>query len=147
MVKLKEISNMKKIIILSVLILLISGVSYGLYEFYKPHQSITDKSPAFKLDAKVLVADYDKDEKKANEKYLGKIVEVRGIVSEKIKDNKGNYNLTLQGEDLAGIGCEFDPNFKENVASIKEGQEITIKGICTGVLMDVVLVDCVIEEN
>lgn len=138
---------MKKIILLSLLAALITGISISFYLYNKPHQGISDKSPEFKLDAKVLVADFDKDEKKANEKYLGKVVQVQGFVSEKTKDNNGNYNLTLQGADLAGIGCEFDPNYTESVASIKEGQQVTIKGICTGVLMDVVLVDCIVEET
>ena len=87
------------------------------------------------------------DEKKANAKYLGKIVEVSGIISEKTKDRIGNYNITLQGPDLAGIGCEFENKVQDKLANLKEGQEVKIKGICTGVLMDVVLVDCVIENN
>ena len=113
------------------------------YLFNKPHQSIADETPAFSLDATTLVGEFDKDEKSANTKYLGKIIEVNGVVAEKLKDKNGNINVTLQGADLSGVGCEFEPNAQSSLASLKEGQEVKIKGICTGVLMDVVLVDCV----
>ena len=69
-----------------------------------------------------------------------------GVIAEKTKDKKGNYNLTLQGPDLAGIGCEFENKLQNKLATLKEGQTIKVKGICTGILMDVVLVDCVIEN-
>jgi hypothetical protein len=134
---------MKKIIGITALIMILSGVGYGYYLFNKPHQGIADKAPTFKMKAAELVAEYDKDEKAANAKYLGKVVEVRGIISEKVKDAKGTYNVTLQAEDLAGVGCQFDQTLVNDVKSLKEGQEVYIKGICTGVLMDVVLVDCV----
>ena len=64
-----------------------------------------------------------------------------------MKDQKGNYNVTLQGPDIAGIGCEFEPAAQNYVRQIKEGQKVTIKGVCTGVLMDVVMVDCCIVSD
>jgi hypothetical protein len=135
--------KMKRIIIISILGLMLLGGGYGYYLFNKPHQGIADVAPTFRLSATSLVEAYDKDENAANAKYLGKIVEVTGIISEKVKNEKGKYNITLQAADLAGVGCEFDPKSQEEVQNLKEGQEVQIKGICTGVLMDVVLVDCV----
>lgn len=138
---------MMKKIVLSTVLALSTGLGFAYYLYNKPHQGISNETPAFVLKAEALVSEYDLDEKKANAKYLGKIVEVSGIVSEKTKDRTGNYNVTLQGPDLAGIGCEFENKVQDKLASLKEGQEVKIKGICTGVLMDVVLVDCVIENN
>lgn len=135
--------SMKKMILILTAIALITGIGFGYYLYNKPHQSIADESPAFSIDVKTIVGDYETDEKKANDKYLGKIVEVRGLISEKTLDNKGNYNIILQGPDLSGVGCEFEPNAQTSLTKLKEGQEVVIKGICTGVLMDVVLVDCV----
>jgi hypothetical protein len=135
--------SMKKKILIATLIAVVSGVAFGIYLFNKPHQSILNDAPAFSLDAATLVGEYDKDEKSANAKYLGKIIEVKGVVAEKLKDKNGNINVTLQGADLSGVGCEFEPRAQSSLASLKEGQEVKIKGICTGVLMDVVLVDCV----
>ena len=138
---------MMKKIILSTVFALSTGLGFAYYLYTKPHQGISNETPAFVLKAETLVSEYDVDEKKANAKYLGKIVEVSGIISEKTKDRIGNYNITLQGPDLAGIGCEFENKVQDKLANLKEGQEVKIKGICTGVLMDVVLVDCVIENT
>ena len=135
--------TVKKKILIATVVSIMVAVAIVLFVVNKPHQSIADETPAFRLDAGTLVGDYDKDEKKANSKYLGKIVEVQGVIAEKLKDKNGNVNLTLQGPELSGVGCEFEPSAQKSVANLKEGQEVKIKGICTGVLMDVVLVDCV----
>lgn len=135
---------MKKKIIIVILVVFVSGVSYAYYLFNKKHVSVSEVKPAFTMDAHLLVSEYDSNEKTANSKYLGKVIEVQGVVAEKMKDQKGNYNVTLQGPDISGIGCEFEPAAQNYVMQIKEGQKVTIKGVCTGVLMDVVMVDCCI---
>ena len=135
---------MKKKIIILILVVFVSGVSYAYYLFNKKHVSVSEVKPAFTMDAHLLVSEYDSNEKTANSKYLGKVIEVQGVVAEKMKDQKGNYNVTLQGPDISGIGCEFEPAAQNYVMQIKEGQKVTIKGVCTGVLMDVVMVDCCI---
>ena len=137
---------MMKKIILSTFMALFTGLGFAYYLYNKPHQGISDEIPAYSLNAEALVSEYDLDEKKANAKYLGKVVEVLGIISEKSKDKKGDYNITLQGPDLAGIGCEFEKTIQNKLVNLKEGQKIKVKGICTGILMDVVLVDCVVEN-
>ncbi len=140
----RPLITMKKILLLTTAIAMITGVAFAYYLYHKPHQSVSNETPAFTLDATSLVSEYDSNEKKANTKYLGKIIEVKGVVSEKSKNSAGQYCITLQGPDLAGIGCEFEPQAQSNVLQIKEGQEVCIKGICSGVLMDVVMVDCTV---
>lgn len=141
-----SLTLMKKIFILAG-VLLLAGIAFGFYLYNKPHQGIGDETPAYDLKAEILINEYNTDEAKANEKYLGKVVAVSGVIAEKSKDKEGNISVTLQGRDLSGIGCQFEPDAQKNLAGLKEGQEIKIKGICTGVLMDVVLVDCVIEND
>ena len=138
---------MKKKIIILILVVFVSGVSYAYYLFNKKHESVSEVKPAFSMDAHMLVSEFDSNEKTANSKYLGKVIEVQGVVAEKMKDQKGNYNVTLQGPDISGIGCEFELAAQNYVMQIKEGQKVTIKGVCTGVLMDVVMVDCCIVPD
>jgi hypothetical protein len=145
--RIRNSSKVYKRLIYLFVVVLISGLGLGFYLYNKPHQGIANEIPVYRLSAVNLIRDYDAGEEKANSKYLGKVLEVKGIVAEKSKDEKGMINVTLQGPDLAGVGCQFDPKAQEELGSIKEGQEVVVKGICTGVLMDVVLVDCVIENN
>ncbi len=138
---------MKKKIILSLSIIIIAGVSYGIYLFNMPRQSVSKEAPDFQLESAAIVSEYEKDENSANQKFNGKVVEVTGIVAEKSKDEQGKLNVILQGEDIAGIGCVFEPAAQLKAATLAEGQEVKIKGICTGILMDVVMVDCVVVDN
>ena len=137
---------MKKIIILSIITLIALCAGYAYYLYQKPHTGIANEKPVFQLSSVALVGDYDKDEAAANTKYLGKVLEVTGVISEKIKDEKGKYIITLQAADLSGVGCVFDPTQLEDTKKLSEGEEVTIKGICTGVLMDVELVDCIVVK-
>jgi len=137
---------MKKLIII-VLIISASAVAYGFYLFNKPHQGVANKEAAFTLDSKKLFNEFDQDETGANKKYLGKIVSVYGKVTDKAVDSKGTFSLILEGGDMAGVGCQFDKSILKDVQNLKTGQVIKVKGKCTGMLMDVVLVDCVREDN
>jgi hypothetical protein len=138
---------MKKSLLIIALVSFTAAAAFGYYMFNKPHQSILSETPAFSSEASALVSEYEADENASNAKYLGKVIEVTGTVSDKSTDNQGVLNITLQGGDLAGIGCQFDKKNQADAIAMKSGDKVKVKGICTGILMDVVLVDCVISTN
>lgn len=135
---------MKRKILISVVIIILGGIATAAYFFNKPRESIMNAKPEVSLTAAKLVAEFEADESKSNKLYLGKVIEVTGIVDASNVDEKGIMNVTLRGGDLAGVGCQFENN--KNINKLTVGENVTIKGICTGILMDVVLVDCVIAE-
>ncbi len=137
---------MKKFIIIA-LIVFGSAVAYGFYLFNKPHQGIGNKEAAYTMESKQLFNEFDQNENAANKKYLGKIVCIYGKVADKAVDSKGAMSFILEGGEMAGVGCQFDKNSLKEIQDIKKGQVIRVKGVCTGMLMDVVLVDCVPEEG
>lgn len=136
---------MKKKIIIITLILIAGGLAGGAYLFNKPRQSVMDIEPAYRLSASTLVSEFEQDEAKSNEKYLGKVIEVTGIVDASNIDEKGILSITLRGGDLAGVGCQFENSKNSKSNKLTTGQSVIVKGICTGILIDVVLVDCVIN--
>ena len=138
---------MKKRILFTILAIIVVSAGYGFYLYHKPHASIAENKPVYQLESRALLGEYQADENTANKKYLGKIVEVQGIVSDQSVDDKGAYNLILQGDDLSGITCQFEKGSDYAKADLKKGQIVRVKGICTGMLMDVVLVDCVIPKE
>lgn len=138
---------MKKKIFLVLGLMILTGAAVGFYLFNKPHQSVSSATPDFKFVSAAIIGEFEKDETTANKKYLGKVVEVSGIIAEKTKDEQGKINVTIQGADIAGIGCVFEAAAQESASKLKEGEEVKIKGICTGILMDVVMVDCVVVED
>ena len=127
---------MKKKIIASILLLGIIGAGIGYYMYSKPLASINSMKTDHQISSTDLLEVFEDDETVANEKYLDKVIEVTGTVI-KAETLNGTTSIYLSTEnDLSNIICQLE---KED-DSIKKGQEVTIKGICTGYLMDVVLV-------
>ncbi|MFK8005643.1 MAG: hypothetical protein AB8H03_04700 [Saprospiraceae bacterium] len=127
-----------------ILLLAVIGGAFGFYMYNKPHQNMTKAVAEMQLSATQLFTDFEDDETQANTKYLDKIVEVSGVVKEISKDENGMTSITLEsGSDMFGVICQMDNLTEHGRTSFKEGEKIKMKGICTGVLMDVVLVRCV----
>ena len=51
---------------------------WGYYLYNKPHRSAGDASVAFTIGADSLFAQYQADEHGADQKYSGKVIEVKG---------------------------------------------------------------------
>ena len=67
-----------------------------------------------------------------------------GKIKEVATDENGMMSLTLEsGSEMFGVICQMDNLSKHQRTEFEEGEEVKLKGICTGVLMDVVLVRCV----
>ncbi|PWG05450.1 OB-fold protein [Polaribacter aquimarinus] len=134
----------KKKIIIAILVIGIVGalVAYKMYN--KPHVNVAKVSSDITLTANDIINDFSSDENKANTKYLEKIIEVTGVVSEvKIENGKGIISLKTN-HDFGSILCHLSDKETKKINTLKEEQVIKIKGICTGYLMDVILVKCVI---
>ncbi len=127
------------------LLLLPLALGIGTYQYFKPHQDLSSVSTDFKMKASELFTVYVEDEALANAKYLDKVIEVSGTIREFSTNKEGIRSVYLESGDLLfGISCELDPLTSAPKNKIKTGEAITIKGICTGMLTDVVLVRCVI---
>jgi hypothetical protein len=134
---------MKKILIYGLVLALIAA-SVGFYLYNKPHQNMNRAKSDLSLSATELFTDFENDEANANTKYLDKIVEVQGIVKEISTDETGTTSVTLEsGSDMFGVICQMDNLTDHKRTAFQKGEEVTLKGICTGVLMDVVLVRCI----
>lgn len=135
---------MKKILLFVVVLVAIGGAT-GYLMYNKPHKNMASAKAAFQMPANQLFEEFEADETAANTKYLDQVVEVRGKVLSVSRDDEGSVNITLDaGGMLGGVICQLDPLSEQEDGSLQEGDEILIKGICTGMLMDVVLVRCVI---
>ncbi|TSE04644.1 OB-fold protein [Aquimarina algiphila] len=136
----KKIKNIILAIILGITgIIIIVNIVYN-----KPHISVSEASPDITLVSQKLLNDFENNEFESNSKYLDKIIEVNGTISEiNVSENKGIITLSDEGS-MGGVICHLSPEEHTKIASLKKGQNIKIKGICTGYLMDVILVKCII---
>ena len=130
----------KKIILILSLLIFIGGfIVYKMYN--KPHVNVAEISSDVSLEAVKIVDDFSSDEIMANTTYLDKIVQVSGIINS-IKTENETVIVALAGNSFGDVLCYLSEESKTKVNTLKEGQRVTLKGICTGFLLDVVLVKC-----
>lgn len=114
----------------------------GLIIWNKPHRNVEDEA-GIHVTAIQLVKEYAVDEDLANQKYLDKVIAVSGLVYKISKNQEGEPTVSLQsGEILSCVYCTL----KKDVQSPSKGSPVVVKGICTGKLSDVVVIDAVIEN-
>jgi len=91
---------------------------------------------------------YESDEAKANQQYLGKAIEVTGAIDE-INNQQDTLVNVMVGESslMHKVSCLLDNRYIASIRNYRVGQQIIIRGICTGYLMDVEMNRCVIIEK
>ncbi len=125
---------MKKIII-AVVVLGLIGAGIGFYMYNKPVQSLEKKKPDVMVSAEQILADYETDEKTADGKYLGKVVEVSGKISEITTEGDINKIHFETSNPIALVICELEKG--HDSGGLNVGDQAKIKGLCSGYLSDV----------
>ncbi|MBR9921288.1 MAG: hypothetical protein GYB31_10655 [Bacteroidetes bacterium] len=135
-------SGKKKILVLALVGLVVAAVAgYAIYN--KPHQNMTKAKADHSLSSTELFAAFEADEQAANEKFLGKIVEVNGTIQE-VKLEEGVQKLILEGDGMMfGVICNLDELTDSHRDDFQVGEAVSLKCECTGLLMDVVMKRCV----
>jgi hypothetical protein len=136
----------KKIGIAVLILLLIAAfVTYNTYN--KPHVNVGETSSDIAITAAEILNDFTVDETSANAIYLEKIIEVAGVISDiKVERKKGIITLKTN-DDFGSVLGHLSDGATNNISTLKIGQTVILKGICTGYLMDVILVKCEIINN
>lgn len=110
-----------------------------------PQANTKNKKAEVSIMAKQLYKTYSEDEVKANKNYTGKVIEVVGTVLNISEDQQGATVIIMDsGDEMAGVMCTLQDKPKKLPAA---GDNITIKGQCNGLLMDVVLNKCIIVKS
>lgn len=128
----------------------VSAIALGIYayvEYNRKSPDLADTKPLENTTASVLIDAYSNEEDAANKKYLGKVIEVSGTVVEVL--NLQDTALTvLLGDtvNMSRVSCSFDKNHIAAAKKLVVGNNVSVKGICTGYLMDVELNRCLIVE-
>jgi hypothetical protein len=129
--------------LMPVLVIFMMMVTAGIMTYNKPHKSVANEKPEFVTNASLLFAEYNAQEERANEKYLDKVIMVSGEIKEVTNVADERVNITLEsGDEIFGVSCTFEKN-SEVAHSFNVGDEVNIKGVCAGMLMDVVMINCV----
>lgn len=115
---------------------------YGI--FYHETEMDMMKAPTeIQISSKNLVSSFLANENLANTRYVEKTIEVHGVVMD-ITFLNDRYTVFLQGGDEFCLMCDMQADQIEKVKRIRPGQEVLMKGICKGFLMDAILLNCVL---
>ncbi|MDE3212819.1 MAG: hypothetical protein KGM98_06260 [Bacteroidota bacterium] len=139
--------TLKKLMI-GTLLVAFAAAGYGFYLFNKKPADVRVMSASYTLSADSLVNVYNQDEKAADKKFLNQVIEIKGTVSKVVLDSATKQATVMlsTNDPLSGVTCSFYDNEASQLKNIKSGAEISVKGVCTGKLMDVVLNKCSIQH-
>ncbi|MCH7738029.1 MAG: hypothetical protein IH872_11590 [Chloroflexi bacterium] len=104
-------------------------------------KEIADKEPEFEVSAAQIVAEYDRNESAAGEKYEGKVIVVTGVISEIYR----GFLRTPYVELKAGVRCNFSDNEDPVMLTLTNGQTVSMKGRGDRLLFGVELRGCTVE--
>ena len=136
---------MKRIVLILAVVVAVS-VGIGVYMYFLPVKSLKNAKPAATLSATELLASFEDNEEAANALYLDQVLEVTGIIEGVTNDTDQPVQFTLDaGGLLGGVSCVMESGIAlDGNPEGFVGKTATIKGSCTGYLMEVILDRCVI---
>jgi hypothetical protein len=149
----------KYIIIAIVLIAILAGIFAAsvisstfrekvISTVFRSHKSLVKAKPDYIFEAADFYSAYEANEKQSDSLYIDRIIQVRGPVAEILQEEELKYTLILRDEmSFAGVNCSMDEEFRDKIADLSIGDTVIIKGVCAGMLMDVILTRCVIVSE
>lgn len=135
----------KKHVFIILAICILGAFFYAYKEYNRKPADLLSVKPIANIDATNLLTIYASDEQKANALYLGKPIDVTGVISEIQNQQDTLVNVMLgKADDMHRVSCLLDQQNLKQIRKYKQGNTITLRGICTGYLMDVELNRCVV---
>ncbi len=138
-----------KYIFIGIAVIMVIGIAIGLKMFFKPHADINKLKTDFTIEAFALITEFQQSETAATTKYSEKVLEISGKLVTKSKLENGTDLLILEDE-MQGISCQLDSIWAANnqplIQSLESGQQVKIKGLCKGYLMEIKVSPAVIMK-
>ena len=132
-----------KITLFIVLVIALITILTALIEFNKRHADTAKVRPDFVITATTLQKEFEDNETAASARYINKIIEVSGIIANTALSDSAHLNISLKtGSDISSVNCVF-PAIGD-LSKFKPGDEVILRGECSGFLMDVLLKNCAI---
>jgi hypothetical protein len=130
-----------KVALFFVTFIAIAAILAALYYYNLKATDMTKAKPDFIVTASALQKAFEDDEAKASVTYINKILEVTGkIASVKPGENSVVSISLITESDLSSVICTFPA--VSNPSVFRVGDEITLRGECSGFLNDVLLNNC-----
>jgi len=109
------------------------------YAMSANHIDTETSKPAYTVNAIDFIQEFTKNDSAANNKYNDKIIEINGIVTG--IERSADSTTTIQFADTTGsyVIFSFEKDQLDKVKNIKQGDELSIKGSCSGSIFSDIL--------
>jgi hypothetical protein len=116
--------------------------SYSIGEKYvmdETHEKTENVKADYKLSADALISEFLANDTAANKKYMEKMLEVEGKVS--AVDILPDSSATIRFADSTGSYAifSFEKTQLENMKQVQPGQQVSVKGVCSGSIYSEIL--------
>ena len=119
------------------------GGYYYVFVYSKTHHRNVQSEKGLSIQADSLAVAFQANEKNANALYLNKAVTVSGTIVSIDKNQEGKITLLLgRADSFSNVSITL---ISTTPISQKIGKTITVKGVCTGALSDVIVTEGVVE--
>lgn len=123
--------NAKKFIVIALLLFAI-GLTAIWYIFTVKFKDTSKEKSDFTITAIDLIKDFKKNDSLANIKYGEKVISVSGIITS-VEKSDSSVNVKMNEKDSTSyIIFAFQEQHLADAKSIKEGDNVIIKGSCSG---------------
>ncbi|MCX6333592.1 MAG: hypothetical protein NT092_04720 [Bacteroidia bacterium] len=134
-----------KIALWVVFFLALAGILAALYLFNKQHKDLQKTKPDIVISAIDLQKEFESDESGSTAKYVDRIIEVAGTIGSVKSGEENILSVTLKtGSDFSVVICTFPPG--TDPSKFIAGNDVSVRGECSGFLMDVLLNNCVVVK-
>lgn len=117
------------------LVIFVAGLA-GCHRAPRPAAAPTEPAkPVAVVDADALVAEYQKNVLAADNKYKGQLIEVKGKFARVGRGLLNDPYIQIGGaavDDAFGVACYLTKSAETDAANLKEGQALTVRGVCQG---------------
>lgn len=139
-----------KIIIGLFVLGLLAALAVYIFVYNKPHTNYEKAKPDYKLKAEVLYNEFITDQASAEQKYNAKVIQITGILHMVETSDEMVFAIFAFGDGMfgpEGIRCQMLDNHVEQLKLIEPGENITVKGFCSGYTgTDVIMEHCSIIQ-
>mgnify|MGYP001198483940 FL=1 len=122
-----------------ILIMVVAGAIVYWYVATEKFSDTKDRKAVFTVSALDFIREFQQDEKKANDKYVNKIVTVNGRVSE-IEAVDTTVNIKFVDPNSSSYAIfRFQEQHIAETKNLQVGDSVSIKGSCSGSIYSEIL--------
>lgn len=120
----------------------------GIYTIFNYEGIDTRKAKTeLSITTNELFDDFNEDKEASFNQYIEKVIEVKGTLYQ-VTFKGDKYSLLLRGKQIdALVLCEMQKDQAPIIETLQIGDEVKVKGILKGFLMDAILLNCIVLEE